>query len=321
MIDDEFNDPELARRLSRLAGSTPDVAPAYVGVQRRVATVRRRRVAMISAAGVSALVLGVFALRPQSGADEINVAGESDNGSLLNTIPDINESSPSTAPGVTETSEGPETTLAGSATTVVTSTTPATTGDAGAPGVTDAGPLTSVGSAGPGVTRPGAPAPTNLPVAPVPTQPRPPVTTRPPTTTRPPAPATTVARPPATTVAPAPVTTPAPAPIDVTRSQSSGGGSITVRLSGGVLSLVSSTPSSGFEKDVRSSGPSRVEVRFESDNQMFRIRATISGGDISFEVTEESDGGGGDDGGSDTTVGEDHSDDSGPPESTGSAED
>jgi hypothetical protein len=71
-----------------------------------------------------------------------------------------------------------------------------------------------------------------------------------------------------------------------------------------VLSLESSTANAGFVKRVNSTGPSRVEVEFESDDLKVRIRARMSGGGIIFDVNEESDGGGGggDDDGSDDTI-------------------
>jgi hypothetical protein len=291
MIDDEFNDPELARRLGRLAGSTPDVGPAYVGVQQRVAKVRRRRVAMISAAGVSVVVLGVFALRPQSGDNEVFVADESESSSVDNSPPRNPLESSTSLSGQADSSVGPPPSSSGEISTIASDTTAPGGGTTAVPQ-----PQSSADSAGPGVTGPPAPvAPTPTTAALPPATTKPP-TTRPPTTIRPPS---TTTPPPATTAAPAPGTTPAPSG-EIVRGQATVGGSITVRLSGGVLTLQSSTANPGFEKNVKSSGPTRVEVEFESDTQKFRIRARIVGGDISIEVDEESsDGGGGGDGGGD----------------------
>ncbi len=288
MIDDEFNDPELARRLSRLAGSTPDSGPAYVGVQRRVAKVRRRRVAMISAVGVSALVLGMFALRPQSGDNEVFVADESGSSSLDSNTQQLPLETSTSQPSQPGGSVGPPPNGGDTSTIAADATAPN-----GAP-TTVPQPQTSVDSAGPGITR--APAP----ISPAPTSPAlPPATTKPPATSRPP----TTIRPPSTTP-PAPPATAAPAPVttvassaEIVRGEACLGGSIKVRLSGGVLSLLSSTANPGFDKSVKSSGPTRVEVEFESDSQKFRIRARIVDGDISIEVTDESADGGGDDGG------------------------
>jgi hypothetical protein len=69
----------------------------------------------------------------------------------------------------------------------------------------------------------------------------------------------------------------------------SAGGSIVVRVGGSTVTLVSSSPAAGFTADVRSSGPSEVEVRFRmgsSGGTEHRIRLRFdSNGTLQREVT------------------------------------
>ena len=86
---------------------------------------------------------------------------------------------------------------------------------------------------------------------------------------------------PATTT---PTTNP-PAP-PITNTYSGVGGSITVRLQNGSLTLVSYNAASGFVADVRKASGSRVEVRFESNDQRTEIRVDIVGNGMSAQVDE-----------------------------------
>ncbi len=88
---------------------------------------------------------------------------------------------------------------------------------------------------------------------------------------------TTTTQPGATTTAPA-------API--TTQYASIGGTITVKLHNGALSLVSSTPSAGFAIDSVTNRADRVEVRFRSDDHDSRIRIDLVGGAMVPEITE-----------------------------------
>jgi hypothetical protein len=62
-------------------------------------------------------------------------------------------------------------------------------------------------------------------------------------------------------------------------SYSSAGGSITVQLSGGQVSLVSATPAAGLTYEVHDNGPDQVEVRFsDSEGEVSRIRVELVNG-------------------------------------------
>jgi hypothetical protein len=79
---------------------------------------------------------------------------------------------------------------------------------------------------------------------------------------------------------------PAPAVPAGDQSFSSVGGSITVTVANGALSLASSTPAAGFGAEVDDNGPSRVEVRFTDGQTEWRIRVELAGGGLTSEVTQ-----------------------------------
>jgi hypothetical protein len=90
-----------------------------------------------------------------------------------------------------------------------------------------------------------------------------------------------------TTVAPAPAgTTPSPTTptSPVTQTFTSAGGSITVRLAGGALALVSSQPAPGFSEERHDLGPERVEVRFRGGVE-WRIRVDLEAGAMVPSIT------------------------------------
>jgi len=93
---------------------------------------------------------------------------------------------------------------------------------------------------------------------------------------------TTTNTPAATTAAPQPTGTP------VTRTFDSDGGSVTVRVENGALSIVSTARAPGFAEERHDSGPVRVEVRFtntQSDEE-WRIRVELVNGEPIPEITE-----------------------------------
>lgn len=92
---------------------------------------------------------------------------------------------------------------------------------------------------------------------------------------------TTTATTPAST---SPTTTP-PAP--VTQTFSGVGGSVTVRMQNGTLTLVSSSPAAGFAADVRKASGDRVEVRFESSAHRTEIRIDLVGGSMVPDIREQ----------------------------------
>jgi hypothetical protein len=87
---------------------------------------------------------------------------------------------------------------------------------------------------------------------------------------------------------PAPGAVPAPTPAPAfDQAFSSAGGSITVTVANGAVSLASSSPAAGFDAEVHDNGPSRVEVRFfSSGGQEWRIRVELAGGGLTSEITQ-----------------------------------
>jgi hypothetical protein len=66
----------------------------------------------------------------------------------------------------------------------------------------------------------------------------------------------------------------------------SDGGSITVDLVDGRVSLTSSSPAAGFTDEVHDNGPSRVEVRFSNGQTEWRIRVDVVNGQLVPEITQ-----------------------------------
>jgi len=79
----------------------------------------------------------------------------------------------------------------------------------------------------------------------------------------------------------------APVPSGI-QSFSSVGGSITVTVTDGVLSLASSSPATGFISEVHDNEPSRVEVRFSDGQTEWRIRIELGSGGVTSEITQHS---------------------------------
>jgi hypothetical protein len=77
-------------------------------------------------------------------------------------------------------------------------------------------------------------------------------------------------------VAPA-TTTPSASSIEQA-SYTSDGGSITVELVNGQVSLTGSSPAPGFTDEVHDNGPTRVEVRFNNGQVEWRIRVDVVNG-------------------------------------------
>jgi hypothetical protein len=67
---------------------------------------------------------------------------------------------------------------------------------------------------------------------------------------------------------------------------SSAGGSITVRVADGRVSLVRSAPAPGYTAEVHDDGPTRVEVRFSDGKTEWRIRVDLTNGVLVSEVTQ-----------------------------------
>jgi hypothetical protein len=81
----------------------------------------------------------------------------------------------------------------------------------------------------------------------------------------------------ATSVAPAAPTT---------QTFSSDGGTVTVKLERGALSIVASQAAAGYSKELHDTGPDRVEVRFTNDEGEWRIRVDLVNGALVPEISE-----------------------------------
>lgn len=239
----EFHDPDFENLLGRSGGPMPDVNIAYQRVQGRVRQVKRRR-AIVATSAACVVVFGaaVFAGARSPGTDTVSPANRGSD--VSNSTDDSLGSSTSLATDSTITS-----------TTLVTdSSVPTQSTVAGGGSVTPTQPgnsqpgNTSSGNTTPGNTTPGV---TNPPA------------TNPPAT-----------NPPATN----PPATDPPAP--VTQTFSSGGCSITVRLQNGSLSLISTSPASGYMPDVKKAGGTRVEVRFDNGSNTIDIRVDLVNGQM-----------------------------------------
>ncbi len=80
-----------------------------------------------------------------------------------------------------------------------------------------------------------------------------------------------------------PTTTPAP---PTTSVFSGDGGSITVRLQDGSLTLIAYTPTGGYSVMVQHSNGDRVEVRFESSTHRTRIRIDLADNSMVPQIEE-----------------------------------
>ena len=80
---------------------------------------------------------------------------------------------------------------------------------------------------------------------------------------------------------------PAPeAPAPVTQTFASTGGSITVTLANGVLSLDGVSAASGYNPEVHDNDGDRVEVRFfDAQGKEWRIRIEVAGSAMTQEIT------------------------------------
>ncbi len=142
-------------------------------------------------------------------------------------------------------------------------------------------PATTGPSTVPSTTAPPATAAPSTTVAPSPTTPVPAVV--PPPTTTPTTVSTTVPRTDLPRVQITVVTPPSPS----TSTYSANGGSITVRLAGGQLTLDGDPlPASGWSVRIDDNGPDRVRVRFEMGDQRSEIRVDLVDGQLVPRVTE-----------------------------------
>jgi hypothetical protein len=83
----------------------------------------------------------------------------------------------------------------------------------------------------------------------------------------------------------APTATVAPS-ASSTKTYSSAGGSVTVKLENGALSIVSTKAASGYTEARHDTGPDRVEVRFTNATTEWRIRVDLVNGEMVEETTQ-----------------------------------
>lgn len=238
----EFHDPDFENLLGRSGGPMPDVNIAYQRVQGRVRQVKRRR-AMVASSAACVVLFGaaVFASARNDGPNGVAPAGRGSD--VPNSTDDSRGTDSSLSPDSTLTSV----TLV---TLVTDSTLPTETTVVGGGSVTPTQP----GGSQPGNTQPGSTTPG---------------------ATNPPSSSTPATNPPATNP---PATNP-PAPVDKTFS--SAGGSITVRMQNGSLSLVGNpSPASGYSYEIRKNGGARVEVRFDNGSGTVDIRVDLINGQM-----------------------------------------
>jgi len=246
----EFHDPEIERMLGRSGGPFPDVNVALERVQGRVRQAKRRRAVVLTSTACALLVAGaVFAVGRSQGTADVGPANTGSRNSELR--PD-------------ESFEADETTdVATTVTVATTETTAVTTTEATVPVATlpVVEPVTAPGNTN-------APHNSTTPTTPH-TTPRTVPPTAPPTTPTP-------TEPPATTAPPANTTT-----------LSGVGGSITVRLQNGSLTMVSSHAANGFTVEVIQSSGNRVEVRFTSASHRTKLRVDLKNGAMYSRTPEE----------------------------------
>ena len=84
-----------------------------------------------------------------------------------------------------------------------------------------------------------------------------------------------------------PVTTSTAGAASITQTFSGIGGTITVHLEGGSLTLLSWQPKPGFAADVLTASGSQVEVRFESDNHITKARVGVEHDVMVDDFSEE----------------------------------
>jgi hypothetical protein len=303
---DDFDDRFLADMLNAASGSHPDESAAYGAVMGRVRTVRRRRAAIVSGATAAVMMIGVsvFALRAGTGGQSLEPAGTGPDGAPISTVapdrtdPDAtspddsvpdNTSSDGSSPDDSSVDDSDPDDSTPDDSTPDDSTPDDSTPDDGSTGTS--GPGTQPGAT-PGTTTGGVgttPAPTTPSVAPT----NPPATTpttRPPTTqpptTQPPATTSPTTAPP--TTAPPTTAPPTTAPA-ITRTFSCLGGSATVRLNGGVLTLLGSSPAAGFALESSEARPDRVRILWESDNATSRLEVRPAGGSMSSSCADDVD--------------------------------
>jgi hypothetical protein len=297
----EFDD-DLGRRLGRLGTSPNDSAAALAAVRVRSRQLHRRRSAVRATLATGVLALGATAMvvtndaRRDGGGERVSIAngGSTTAGQVAISSATTSTTTTSTTTASTTTSTAPTSTTS-AATTSAATTAPLTIQGppASATSPPSAAPIVTTKPSA--TTQPKSPPSSSATTKPSPSSPPTPstastVTTQPadttvattsPRSTRPPKRSTTT-RPststgPGSTSEPAPTTAVAPP-----QTFSCAGGSITVRLQGKRMVVVSGpTPAEGFEvKESKFSGQ-KIEVKFVGgDDQEVTLKIRIRDGVI-----------------------------------------
>jgi hypothetical protein len=257
----EFRDPDLENLLGRAGGAFPDVNVAYSSVQGQVRQAKRRRFIVISGAACAVLFAATaFAASGTGGTRSLQPA----NHPIQLPAPDDSRLRPDTTTAMTEPAQSTTVLVTTVLVTTVPSTTsPVTTSPVSV--VTPSAPTTTVRRSAPPATTP-ATQPTTATTEPTPS-------TVPPTTVPP----TTV---PPTTVAP---TTTLGA---VTEVFSGIGGTITVRMEAGTLTLVSYQAAGGFTATVVHGAGSKIDVNFESSTHLTKLDVDLIDGAMVPQIEE-----------------------------------
>ena len=71
-----------------------------------------------------------------------------------------------------------------------------------------------------------------------------------------------------------------------THTYASSGGTVTVKVDNGALSIVSTQAASGYSEERHDTGPDRVEVRFTSNTTEWRIRVDLVNGQPVEQITQ-----------------------------------
>jgi hypothetical protein len=83
---------------------------------------------------------------------------------------------------------------------------------------------------------------------------------------------------------PSPPQTTAASPAPRTKAYATSGGTVVVRIQDTRVTLVSSSPATGYAQDVRSAGPDEVEVRFSNGQHESRVRVLFENGQLREDV-------------------------------------
>jgi hypothetical protein len=253
---DQFDDDLAAALQSRAGSGVGSTGAAHEAVLARAGYIRRRRAALAGGGAMSALLIGGLFLFPR---DQPGSLAPSDTGEVA---PSVETS------GEPTTIDDPRTSTIDTVPPVVDLSVPDPASDSTqvVPDSTDAGPDGSRPASSPATG--GSTAPTTA------TDPSIDDTT------------TTVDESTTTVETSSSVsTTDAPLPEPFTRTYESAGGSITVDWDGSALSLLSVSPTAGFEAEIKDDTSTRIRVEFDDGGSDTRIEVRLTGNGIDVTIS------------------------------------